>query len=50
MRNTLEELNNHLFESMERLNDDDLTGEDLTETGLNVVRLKIKARGRRREP
>lgn len=35
MRNTMEDLNNHLFEAMERLNDDDL----------NVVRLKIKARG-----
>lgn len=40
MRNTMEDLNNHLFEVMERLNDDDL----------NVVRLKIKARGRRCEP
>ena len=29
MKNTLEDLNNHLFEAMERLNDDDLTDEEL---------------------
>ncbi|WP_455500929.1 hypothetical protein [Gemmiger sp.] len=29
MRNTLEDLNNHLFEAMERLNDEDLTEEQL---------------------
>lgn len=29
MRNTLEDLNNYLFESIERLNDDDLTDEQL---------------------
>lgn len=28
-RNTLGDLNNHLFEQMERLNDDDLTDEGL---------------------
>lgn len=29
MKNTLEDLNNHLFEALERLNDDDLSDEQL---------------------
>lgn len=31
MRNTLTDLNNHLFAQMERLSDEDLKGEDLQE-------------------
>ena len=57
MKNTLLDLNNYLFEQIERLHDDDLTDDqlglrsedpDLTEAGLNLVRLKQAAKDARK--
>ena len=50
MKNTLGDLNNHLFEELERLNDEDLKGEALQEEmnrakAINEVASKIIANG-----
>jgi hypothetical protein len=37
MKNKLSDLNNHLFEQIERLNDDDLKGDDLNQEILRAA-------------
>jgi hypothetical protein len=51
MKNTLGDLNNHLFAQLERLGDEDLKGDDLTEEierakAINQAACQIIANGR----
>ena len=50
MKNTLQDLNDHLFEQLERLNDDDLTSEQLEvelkrAEGMTRIAMQIIANG-----
>lgn len=43
MKNTISDLNNYLFEQLERLNDD-----DLTMAGVGVAKLRVAIREKRK--